>query len=370
MKQCKRCGRRGFFLWLNEDGICSQCQYELQQKKISEKEAKNAEELEYATRFYHNFAASYAHSFVDINTCTLDSLKDAINGCKEFCEQFEHFNSVPMVKQVFLKNTQFYSGFVINKEFDLQEIESGNSICLDSLHDKIAKRRELYRRMIEESGDFETILASIPIVQLDLKKSFVPSQLSSDGILPLNESNITKRTALSKVSTFFAVDTETTGLSISTSEIIQLSAIKFVNFQPISAFITYVKPKRGINPRAQEINHITEELVADAPPIEKALPAFDDYISMPFPIVAHNLSFDFNFLCAEGSRIYTDNLSGTRKFYDTLSLGKRSYQSKRNSLDYLCRNYLKIIRSDAHDALSDALAAGLLFKDICEKRIS
>ena len=128
MKQCKRCGRRGFFLWLNEDGICSQCQYELQQKKISEKEAKNAEELEYATRFYHNFAASYAHSFVDINTCTLDSLKDAINGCKEFCEQFEHFNSVPMVKQVFLKNTQFYSGFVINKEFDLQEIESGNSI--------------------------------------------------------------------------------------------------------------------------------------------------------------------------------------------------------------------------------------------------
>ena len=143
-----------------------------------------------------------------------------------------------------------------------------------------------------------------------------------------------------------------------------------MNFQPVEALTSYVHPKHGLNADAQKINQITEEDVKDAPEIDQILPAFDAYLAPGVPIVGHNLGFDYNFLRANGSRVMRENLTKERKFFDTLELSKREYKdSPKYSLDYLCRTELGIIRSTAHNSLSDALATGLLFAAICQSRM-
>lgn len=60
---------------------------------------------------------------------------------------------------------------------------------------------------------------------------------------------------------------------------------------------------------------------------------------------------------------------GKRKFFDTLALAKRTFDWQKNSLDFLCRRELGVIRDSAHSALSDAVSTGLLFSHICTQRI-
>lgn len=172
------------------------------------------------------------------------------------------------------------------------------------------------------------------------------------------------------------IDVETTGLNPVNDEIIQITALRFLNFEPVETFTTYVKPRNGLNPKAQEINGITEQDVENAPYIEQVIRQFDAFISEPKtkqkqgpPIVGHKIAFDYQFLTTHGSTTLSADMAlNSRKFYDTLELSKKEYSFYSNfRLESLTKNVLNILRSDAHDSLSDALVTGLLFKEICKK---
>ena len=160
------------------------------------------------------------------------------------------------------------------------------------------------------------------------------------------------------------IDLETTGLNVGWGEIIQIAIIRFHQLQPVEILSSYVKPRRGLKPEAAAINHITEDMVADAPYIEQIMQSVDAFIGERAPIVAHNLQFEYKFLAANGS----ENIVKKRPLYDTLELSKRIWQLESYSLENVCRYTFKFTPA-LHNAESDALTCGLLFREICNKRI-
>ena len=198
-------------------------------------------------------------------------------------------------------------------------------------------------------------------------------------------SNITRSTNLQKLFPLVVVDTETTGVKPGGNDIIEVSAIKFgPDFTPISCFTSLCKPRKPIPADATEVNNITDEMVADAPPFALIASAFSEYIA-GCNVVGHNLPFDLRFLYISGVE-----LPPKAKYYDTLDLAKKvltKYGSKKYNhktgeyeeteewdvydykLESLC-NYYDIYRDVAHRSLSDTYATGLLFENLIDEKTS
>jgi DNA polymerase III subunit epsilon len=103
-------------------------------------------------------------------------------------------------------------------------------------------------------------------------------------------------TALAGV-TFVVVDLETTGGSPQDSAITEIGAVKVRGGEVLGEFQTLVNPHLPIPAFIQTLTGITTAMVAHAPAIESALPAFLEF-SQGSVLVAHNAGFDIGFLKA------------------------------------------------------------------------
>lgn len=182
---------------------------------------------------------------------------------------------------------------------------------------------------------------------------------------PIEETkNITKATKFEKLHDFIAIDTETTGLKCGGNDIIEICAIKFLNFRPDEKFHTYLKPRKSIPESATAINGITDDMVCDAPKFSQIKSSLQDFIG-DLPLVAHNAPFDMKFLHVSGLNLEDHS----DKVYDTLKLSRlklRDYDGSKfesYKLSDLCEE-LNISCSEFHNADTDALACGLLFIEI------
>ncbi len=96
--------------------------------------------------------------------------------------------------------------------------------------------------------------------------------------------------------TFCVVDLETTGGSAAAgSQITEIGAVKVRGGEMLGEFQTLVNPRTTIPPFIAVLTGITDTMVADAPPIESALPAFLEFAAGTV-LVAHNAPFDVGFL--------------------------------------------------------------------------
>lgn len=102
-----------------------------------------------------------------------------------------------------------------------------------------------------------------------------------------------------------AFDVETTGLDGENDEIIEVAANKFtfipdekVSFVTVETgrFSSLVKPKNEISAFITSINHITNEMVKDAPDLRPVLVDFLRFCGGASILVAHNASFDAKFI--------------------------------------------------------------------------
>lgn len=174
--------------------------------------------------------------------------------------------------------------------------------------------------------------------------------------------NLTKSTPLNKIKDFVAVDVETTGLKTGGNDIIQLSAVKFRNFKPVEKFDTYIKPRKSIPPEATEINHITDEMVENAPQFYQIIDSFNRFIE-DLPLIAHNAPFDMKHLYVNG----LDSVVN-KTIYDTLGLSRRIMKDEYSyKLTDICEVF-NIYISDAHNAVYDSYAAGQLFVNLVAER--
>lgn len=208
-----------------------------------------------------------------------------------------------------------------------------------------------------KKAEFKSELDSIPFINVELSKESVKRKRVDD--LDVNYANITKRTNVNTISDFVAIDIETTGLSLR-DEILEISAIKFFDFEPIEQFHTFLKPKNEISKEITAINGIRNEDVENAPTISEVIPSLNEFIKGK-NIVAQNVKFDVKFLHVNG----VDILPKT-KCYDTWQLSKKVIDKSDVvdfKLDSLCR-YYSIYPHESHKANADCYAAALVFKNI------
>jgi len=96
---------------------------------------------------------------------------------------------------------------------------------------------------------------------------------------------------------FVVVDLETTGGSPASCSITEIGAVKVRGGVVVGEFQTLVNPCTGIPPFIAVLTGITDAMVASAPTIGSALPAFLEF-ARGGVLVAHNAPFDLGFLRA------------------------------------------------------------------------
>lgn len=376
---CSICGKKKPSIFIDADGICSVCKAEISKRRRKEEQQKEATEHERAQVYYDELVRLWdkAGDLYSSEGESLDEVKEKISACNDFVSLLQELPEITYFKEVFSTHcSRIDSESCHNNEFGRLNTSPADNgtICLnfEQLIDKIKARKKRLEKCLENTLKFQEIKINLPLVSIVCNKSLSEHPQESKETLSVFETkNITQRTPVKKLTTFFVVDVETTGLNPITDEIIQISAIRFSNFSPVEAFSTYIKPRQGLRVRAQAINGITEADVADAPYIEEIASCFRSFINASGitqypPIVGHNVKFDVQFLVANNCLHY----SYLRDYYDTLELSRREYKYYPvYKLDYLARECLKILRTDSHDSFSDALATGLLFKEICDLRM-
>lgn len=164
------------------------------------------------------------------------------------------------------------------------------------------------------------------------------------------------------MSDYIVFDFETTSVYTDTTEIIEISAIKIENDAIVDTFNTLVHPTAPIPKEASAVNHITDEMVADAPPISDVLPKFLEFIGNT-TLLGHNISgFDLPIL-----RRYASNIGWeiTNEYIDTLPMSRRRVDIKSHRLTALAE-YYGIDCSGAHRALADCITTYEVYKRIRE----
>jgi DNA polymerase-3 subunit epsilon len=97
--------------------------------------------------------------------------------------------------------------------------------------------------------------------------------------------------------TFVVFDLETTGAVAESCGITEIGAVKVRGGEVLGEFQTLVNPGVPIPAMITMLTGITDEMVADAPPLEQVLPLFLSWLEGAV-LVAHNAAFDIGFLRA------------------------------------------------------------------------
>ncbi len=160
---------------------------------------------------------------------------------------------------------------------------------------------------------------------------------------------------------YVVVDIETTGAHPVQSEIIEIGAVYIEEGQVKKIFNELVRPTQMISDYIISITGITNEMVADAPPIEEVMPRFIDFCE-DVPLIGHNIIlFDYRMLKAKATALgFTFEKMGV----DTLVISRKMLAHlPSRKLGDLCDHYA-ISLENAHRAYHDAFATYELFEKL------
>ena len=157
---------------------------------------------------------------------------------------------------------------------------------------------------------------------------------------------------------FVAFDIETTGSNgaangDSEAQITEIGAVRVVNGVVTERFDMLANPGRKIVPRIARITHITDDMVADQPPVSEVIKKFHEFVGDSI-VVGHNIkSSDLRYItkAADKTGIHFDV-----PFLDTYFLAKRfkdTQKWEKINLGYLAQQY-GFEHKEAHRAWSDA----------------
>ena len=161
---------------------------------------------------------------------------------------------------------------------------------------------------------------------------------------------------------YVVFDLETTGFSSEHDKIIEIGAVRVKNGKISEKYSTFVNPERKIPERITELTSITDDMVKDAPVIEKVLPDFLKFIG-DNALVAHNAGFDHGFIRqkAKDQGIETDFT-----VVDTVGLARVLFpELAKYKLDNIAKK-LKISLENHHRAVDDAGATAEIFEKFVE----
>ncbi len=103
------------------------------------------------------------------------------------------------------------------------------------------------------------------------------------------------------MTSFVAIDIETTGLDENREAIIEIGAVRFRGRRVEDEFSTLVNPRRHIPEFITGLTGIDDAMVRQAPTLPEILPALENFAGDAI-IVGHNIGFDLGFLTRGGLR--------------------------------------------------------------------
>lgn len=156
------------------------------------------------------------------------------------------------------------------------------------------------------------------------------------------------------------IDLETTGLSPLAEKVIEIAIYIHDGEKIVNEYSTLINPERNISSNITRITGITNEMVKDAPKFWEVAKDIVIFTEGKF-FVAHNASFDYNFIRNEFKSLGYDfkrEKLCTVKLSRKILPGHKSY-----SLGKLCSD-LGIKINGRHRAAGDALATVKLFEHL------
>ena len=165
--------------------------------------------------------------------------------------------------------------------------------------------------------------------------------------------------------TFIVFDLETTGLNPASEEITEIAAVCVVEGEIRDSFQTYVNPHKPIPAEITELTGISDETVADAPDLDKAVPEFLAWAGEgQYPLVAHNAGFDMGFL-----RTACQRLGIEREFtsIDTLEMSRLMLPHMHKFKLNILAKELQVGPFEHHRASEDAAVLGRIYVKLLKR---
>lgn len=139
-------------------------------------------------------------------------------------------------------------------------------------------------------------------------------------------------------------DTETTGVFPEHNEpklrdrVVEIGCVEVVNLERTGReFHAYLNPERDVPDEVVRVHGLNFEFLKTQAKFAEVVDAFMDFIGAD-ALVAHNASFDQNFINAELIRCGRQALPNAR-FVDTLALARKRFPGASCSLDALARRF-------------------------------
>lgn len=151
---------------------------------------------------------------------------------------------------------------------------------------------------------------------------------------------------------YVVIDIETTGFDPVRDKILEISAVKVSSGTTGDVFSTLVNPAVEIPPHIVKLTGITNDMVAQAPPIEQVISDFAEFIGDDV-VVGHNVAFDLNFVTEKsfqtsGKWIENDYVD---TYYWAMSLDLPVGTYKLSAL----KTFFGIEQEESHRALADCM---------------
>lgn len=150
-------------------------------------------------------------------------------------------------------------------------------------------------------------------------------------------------------------DTETTGFDYAKGDrLVEIGAVELINHIPTGViYHQYINPERDVPEEVVKVHGLTYDYLKDFPTFEKIAQEWLDFVG-DATLVAHNASFDINFVNYELKQIGLPEYDWSR-VVDTLEIARALFPGARCSLDALCKRF-EVDNSSRtyHGALLDA----------------
>jgi len=161
--------------------------------------------------------------------------------------------------------------------------------------------------------------------------------------------------------TVIVLDVETTGLDYLREKMIEFAAVKMVNDKIVDEYETLINPEQEIRPSSINIHGITQDMVADAPTIDQVMPKILEFIG-DYPIVGHNVIFDYNFLNKVSVDLYDKKIENQR--IDTQHMFREVFPEEFSHGLEALMNRFNVEFTTRHRAMADTVGLALAYPQL------
>ena len=378
MGKCVVCGKGNIFSLINAAGRCTDCEiaYRKEQRKLK---AISPE----ASSIYNSLVSLFSQiqediTYEDKNTYSdvFPIIKNRIRTCEriqtllEDCTYEASLAILLETKLVYkneidkMRNRAFLDDFSLSIPISDNGLVNSFCQCLQTNITFQLRRLKNLENTYTQYKTFNSALSSIEHCPIE---HFAPVERLEALDTEIKYSNITAKTNFEQLGYFVAIDVETTGLKHIKDRIIEVSAIKFENWEPVKCFCTLLNPGINIPREITEHTGISTSMVETSPSFEEIVPGLSEFIGAS-NLVGHNLDFDLRFLYAGGYNF----LASKRKYYDTLAISRNIIKQDyidNYKLITLCDYFSIRDNTSAHRATSDCLATGLLLHHLAKEKM-